>query len=186
MRSTTVTLCLVVILLAESVAAEKKTKTATAVKTGLPGMTPAKKEMAAQKTASKAAKGNPIAAASPPSAPYAQYRLKLQEAYCPTADKTDKASLACKSYAISKQMKGATEEMKKQLIARKQKLYADEGRKTDEEKKQTTHAAKELYTKAFAKYCVGTQTTSDPVCTNLLMKKMYGPQKKKTTVESKA
>merc|ERR1711988_1240973 len=63
---------------------------------------------------------------------------------------------------------------KKSLMAQKMQLYRDANAKSETEKKAATVAAKTLYTKAYAKYCVGTKLTSDPVCTNDLMKKMYG------------
>ena len=128
MRMTFISLLLLLALIAAPASAEKEKKATThttAVKTGLPGMTPAKKAAAAAKSAAKSTAATGVATPAAP-APYAQYRFKLQEAFCPKAEAADKATLACKSYAISKQMKTATEEEKTSLAARK--CLLDDGR----------------------------------------------------------
>merc|ERR1719240_882652 len=158
--------------LAQEASAPKKLGKA---KPGLPGITPQKKAASAAKTSAAVPGGAP-----PSSTPFASYRLKLQGAYCPSAPDTDKSSLACKTYALTKEMRAASEEQKKSLMAQKMQLYRDANAKSETEKKAATVAAKTLYTKAYAKYCVGTKLTSDPVCTNDLMKKMYGHPGKKS------
>ena len=156
-----------------SVASAEK-KDTSGVKTGLPGLTPAKKATAAVKAGAKAEKAG-AAPGSVPAAHYMEFRQKLQASYCPKADAADKATLACKSFSLTKQIKAATsEEEKKKLTERKTKMYQDEGRKNDAEKKTATQAAKALYTKAYAKYCVESKVQTDEVCTNSIMKKMYG------------
>lgn len=155
--------------------APKAPKGPTVVKTGLPGLTPAKKEAAAAKVS--AASGG----ATAPAVPYSLFRLKLQEAYCPTAGPEDKASVACKSFAISKKMRGlaADSEERKKLNEERAKLFQEAGKKSEEDKKAAGLKAKALYTKAYAKFCLGADSkhANEPTCTNGLMKKMYGPSK---------
>ena len=123
----------------------------------------------------------------PSSEPYSEYRLKLQEAYCPRALEEEKATLACRSYAITKQIKLATtSEAKQALQQRKLKLFTDAEKKSDAEKKKGTQALKALYTKAYALYCTSIRIKSDAACTNPLMKKMYGGIAKEEKKEKKA
>ena len=100
--------------------------------------------------------------------------MLAEQAHCPTATPEDKATLACKSFVLSKQMKTAPEDKKKMLTDAKLKLFQDEGRKSEADKKTATRAAKAFYQKAFAKYCIGPKIQNDALCKNTLMRKMYG------------
>merc|ERR1719506_616327 len=134
-------------------------------KGGLPGLTPAKKANAEIK-----------AAPTTTPTPYAAYRAKLQSSFCPTAQGTDKETVACKSWSITEQMKKASADEKKKLTEQRLAMYREVGKKTEEEKKAAGLAAKALYTRMFAGYCTGDKST-DPLCVNALMRKMYGAVK---------
>merc|ERR1711988_1066980 len=134
-------------------------------KPGLPGLTPVK----------KAASGTPTGT----STPFASYRLKYQSSFCPTASEADKQTLPCSLWSISKSMKTASEEQKKELMAKRAALYkAASSGKTEEEKKKATADAKALYSRMYAMYCTAEKASTDPACTNELMKRMYGSKKK--------
>ena len=152
-------------------------------KAGLPGITPAKKAATEVKIAAKTGVTNPPA----PPAPYNEYRLKLQEAYCPHAEPAEKETLACRSYAITKQMKATTSpETKKSLAQKKLNLYQSADKKSDADKKTATQALKALYTKAYARYCISSRIKTDDACTNPLMKRMYGGIAKEEKKAAKA
>jgi len=163
---------------APAASTEKKPK-----KAGLPGITPAKKAATEVKIAAKTGVTNPPA----PPAPYNEYRLKLQEAICPHAEPAEKETLACRSYAITKQMKATTSpEAKKALAQKKVNLYQAAEKKSDADKKTSTQALKALYTKAYAKYCTSSRIKTDDACTNPLMKRMYGGIAKEEKKAAKA
>ena len=71
----------------------------------------------------------------------------------------------------------ASEEEKKTLVARKLKLYQEAAKRSEADKSAATAAMKVLYTKAYGMYCTPAKITTDEVCTNALMKKMYGKPK---------
>jgi len=106
--------------------------------------------------------------------PYAAYRLKLQSSFCPTANSVDKQSVACKSYDITTQMKGASDDQKKKLMVQKMDLYKVAATKSAEERKQAAAEANALYTRMYANFCTKQKKTTEPVCSNSLMQKMYG------------
>lgn len=135
-----------------------------APKGGLPAMTPAKKI------------SNAVPGAV--TTPYTAFRLKLQASYCPLATAAaEKDSLTCKAYEIAQKMKAAkSEEEKKVLTADRLKLFYDSGKRSEEDKKAAAVAAKALYTKMFAGYCTGSKA-AEALCTNELMKKLYGGPK---------
>lgn len=103
-------------------------------------------------------------------------RYKLSQSFCPSADDASKTLLACKNYEISHAIRATKETAEKAKLGEQRKaLYAEAAKKSDAEKKQAAADHKQLYSKAFAKYCVGAPTSD--VCTNELMKKMYGSAK---------
>mmetsp|Transcript_71161 Transcript_71161/g.141099 ORF Transcript_71161/g.141099 Transcript_71161/m.141099 type:complete len:182 (-) Transcript_71161:369-914(-) len=132
---------------------------------GLPGMTPTKKAA--------------LSASAMSTPNYFLFRTKLQEAFCPTASDEYKASVACKSWSITKQMRSASSaDERKKFEEQRKKIFESEGKKSEDAKKAASAKAKVLYTKAYAKFCIGTRLLTEETCTNALMKKMYGPKAK--------
>merc|ERR1712054_609375 len=105
-------------------------------------------------------------------------RYKLSQSYCPTADTTEKGLLACKNQEIGLKVRaaGKDEAAKKKLVDERKALYAEAAQKSEADKKKAAADHKTMYSKAYSKYCAGAKLTSD-VCTNELMKKMYGGAK---------
>ena len=78
------------------------------------------------------------------------------------------------NYEINKKIKATSDEAeKKRLVEERKTLYGVAAAKSAEEKKAAGAAHKQLYSKAYGKYCVAANAASE-VCTNELMKKMYG------------
>jgi hypothetical protein len=117
-------------------------------------------------------------------------RYKLSQSYCPSADEAEKALLACQNHQLGVKVKGSKDEAaKKKIVEERKELYAAAAAKPDAEKKKAAADHKDMYSKAFSKYCVGAHSSSD-VCTNEMMTKMYGGAKptgaKKALKEKKA
>ena len=109
------------------------------------------------------------------SVPYAEFRYKLQAAFCPTATGEDRASLPCQAYALTKKMKAAVSaEDKKSAMEAKTKLLKEQESKTAEEKKAAAPVHMALYKKMFAAFCTGANA-ADEACTNPLVKRLCGP-----------
>ena len=62
------------------------------------------------------------------------------------------------------------DEEKKALNSQRIKLYQDAEKKPIEKKRKATQALKALYTKAYARYCIGERLQHEDACTNTLMK----------------
>ena len=71
-------------------------------------------------------------------------------------------------------MKTASSDRKKRLFTQKTELFKAAANRTTEERKKAGAEAKALYTRMYAKFCTATKMTSEPACSNELMKKMYG------------
>lgn len=101
-------------------------------------------------------------------------RYKLSQSYCPHADSAEQSLLACKNQEIGRKVRAAKEDaVKKKLVEERKALYAAAAKQSDADKKKAAADHKVFYAKAYGKYCAGANSASD-VCTNELMKKMYG------------
>ena len=108
----------------------------------------------------------------------------------------EQALIRCRAYSFSQKLKevgdrlemAKSEEDKKSLAAEKKKLnedrgkmYAEEGKKAStrstDEKKAFAAANTAIYKAGYGKYCTEDIASSDELCTNPLMKKIYGPKK---------
>jgi len=115
----------------------------------------------------------PSGASGPGQMGISALRYKLSQAYCPTADAKDKSLLACKNFEISKKVRATTDvEEKKRLGDERKALYTAASKTSAADKKAAAEAHKNFYSRAFKQLC-SRSPTSD-VCTNDLMKNMYG------------
>merc|ERR1711990_980331 len=105
-----------------------------------------------------------------------ELRFKLAQSICPKATDAEKALLACKAFQLARKIKAAKEDGDKKKLGEERKaLYAEAAKMTDADKKAAAAAHKELYAKAYGSYCGGSAATAaSDVCSNEMMKKMYG------------
>ena len=87
----------------------------------------------------------------------------------------------CCAQAVETSNKVLKAAEKKKLTEDRGKMYAEEGKKAStrstDEKKTFAAANAAIYKAGYGKYCTEDIASSDELCTNPLMKKVYGPKK---------